>query len=89
MLQYWKQFLYVSLLMVLVGPLRDPFFLRKKPSTVKGVHSMPRPIAAVEDYIVWVGRSEVSDPARWFSILAFAAASCSLNCTPIPAVRLP
>lgn len=28
MLQYWKQFLYVSLLMVLVGPFRDPFFMR-------------------------------------------------------------
>ena len=27
MLQYWKQFLYVSLLMVLMGPFRDPFFL--------------------------------------------------------------
>ena len=26
MLQYWKQFLYVSLLMVLMGPSRDPFF---------------------------------------------------------------
>ena len=25
----WKQFLYVSLLMVLVGPFRGPFFYRQ------------------------------------------------------------
>ena len=61
MLQYWKQFLYVSLLMVLVGPFRDPFFMCDK----NAIESNPAQAAtAMEDYIVCVGRSEVSDPAK-------------------------
>jgi hypothetical protein len=35
-LQYWKQFLYVSLLMVFVGPFRDPFFMRDKNAMERG-----------------------------------------------------
>ena len=64
--------------MVLLGSLAEPIFFALKRIKSMAYKAIFTP-GEVLLYIVWVGRSDSSDPARWFSILEFAVASCSLN----------
>ncbi len=61
-----KQFLYVSLLMVFLGPLWDPFF-RPQWTKINKLHALSRnhlKSGRASGHMVWVGRSDVSEPAR-------------------------